>query len=186
MYECLRVHEMSPRTSMTYRTSCWAPYALRASVDVWGQWCLRSLDYRCAVQTCMGFDFIFIRTGTCFPSPYHLLLASVSKDAAPPLTSAPTTTTTTSINSCFYLLLVRATAGGKNCSRPMLLMSKCQKFCKIHTWQLWLKVISVRNSSHCERHALCRRLQVCWVLHLSLQLRFLIERPKKMPSAVLS
>lgn len=83
MYECVRVHEMSPRTSMTYRTSCWAPYALRASVDVWGQWCLRSLDYRCAVQTCMGFDFIFIRTGTCFPSPYHLLLASVSKDAAP-------------------------------------------------------------------------------------------------------
>lgn len=76
---------------------------------------------------------------------------------------------------------------GGTCSRPLLLMSKCQKFCKIHMWQWWLKVIRVRNS-----RASCCRLQMCWILHLSLPLGsqgftsceylttgFLIERQKK-------
>lgn len=109
------------------------------------QW-FHCLCYKCVVQTCMGFDFIFIHTGTCFPFPCHVPPAFISKDAmSSDLSPSP-------IKPCCYPLLVstnkillqarlrdwkvnrcgKRRKGRKSCCRPPLLTSNCQKFCKIH------------------------------------------------------
>lgn len=71
------------------------------------QW-LHCLGYRCVVRMCMGFDYIFIHIGMCFPPFPYLPPAFISKHVMSSDLSPP------SIKYCCYLLLVSVKNSAKS------------------------------------------------------------------------